>query len=129
MDKPKYQKPPKKPPVESKRIRKARINRELMAKAAGQTAWPIDPKVASKTMAGPVRGLPRDIEKFKAENDYEHNPPHCHNCTHFQVHKRMMINSIPVHNVPDMCGLGSFRVKPNAICNAWQGRDGSTLES
>jgi hypothetical protein len=60
-----------------------------------------------------------------AAQGYEKRPPQCISCTHYQPARHGVPGQTPY--LDPHCRLGHFAVQPHAICDKWQGKDGSTI--
>jgi hypothetical protein len=59
--------------------------------------------------------------------EYDSSPPRCETCKHYRKPGFYLINSLP-RTSPPQCKEFGFSVNPIAVCKAWAGADGSTLE-
>lgn len=69
----------------------------------------------------------RSNKKKRAAVCYEPNPPRCANCTHLQRAFTFSIDG-QKHYQPARCVVLDIPTKAHAVCDVWQGTDGSTLE-
>lgn len=79
-------------------------------------------------MPGGTKSTKRSNRKKREALGYDADPPRCANCTHFQ-HAFLVTAGFQKVHQPARCGLIGFPTKIHAICDVWQGVDGSTLEN
>ena len=79
------------------------------------------------TVYYPVLIRNQRAKKLRQKIGYEADTPTCSNCQHFKPERSVLINSLPQH-FPNHCSQHMIRVDREALCNTWQGKDGSTLE-
>lgn len=62
-------------------------------------------------------------KRAKVLQGYDAKPPKCASCVNFAhpIHKGFF-------RVP-FCQIGHFAASPEGVCDLWQGKDGSQLES
>jgi hypothetical protein len=64
--------------------------------------------------------------KRKTQQGYDPSPPCCSNCVLYQP-PSPGVPRFQMPYLPPRCKKGDFTVNPDAICNEWQGLDGSRL--
>ena len=93
---------------------------EQKTKAAAEP--PLDCRVRRRT-ARPLK--PAQLRK---QVGYERDIARCENCTHYHGEMLAMKNS-KYRSIPAQCRLHDFFVQPAAICDKWNGKDGSIIDA
>jgi hypothetical protein len=63
---------------------------------------------------------------------WEGSTPRCRTCIHCRNEKTMLnrqTTRLPVVIIPPVCRRGKFVTRPEAVCDFWAGKDGTTLEA
>ena len=68
------------------------------------------------------------IRQLRKQVGYEKDIARCENCTQYHGEMLAMRNS-KYRRVASHCRLHDFFVQPAAICNDWNGKDGSILDA
>ena len=71
--------------------------------------------------------LGRQKKAARKQMGYDPRPPRCMTCEFYVPPRQGHPSEGAMYQAPH-CGLGSFIVKPYAICSLWTGRDGEVLE-
>lgn len=68
------------------------------------------------------------LSRLRKKVNYDTDVPRCQTCIHFRKSRTFFRDSLPVKSHP-LCHKHDFIVAPMSVCDNWQDRKGSTLES
>lgn len=66
------------------------------------------------------------ISRLRKKWNYEGDVPRCEICASYRKPVVFLKDSMP-RKSPAMCKVGAFSVKPNAVCDMWNDKDGTVL--
>jgi len=66
------------------------------------------------------------LGQLRKKVHYETDIPRCSSCTHYRHSMVYLRDSLPKVS-QCLCAKHQFTVRPNAVCDTWAGKDGSSL--